>query len=177
VTVSKSDLADKSLLLADGGKLVFLNPRPENGDLDWLLRVDSCFHSDAYDQLKWGAATAPENADRARTVIAALVEESGGQTLVYSAGFAVALFEGEEARLRKLAVLPRYQRRGIGSALVRKMESYAQGRGFSALVPDSKRGDAACSFFKRLGWVGSIAPDGYFEFASPKGAYAALDLL
>ncbi|MGH7947173.1 MAG: GNAT family N-acetyltransferase [Opitutaceae bacterium] len=67
----------------------------------------------------------------------------------------------------KLLVHRRGRRMGLGSRLMQAMEREAQAAGFRLLTLDSRRGDAAESLYRRIGWtaVGTIPryaldPDG-----------------
>jgi GNAT superfamily N-acetyltransferase len=56
-------------------------------------------------------------------------------------------------RLRRLAVEPRYRRRGIGSALVRAVEQAAAGTGAQTLVGEVPAEPELVAFFARHGFV------------------------
>jgi amino-acid N-acetyltransferase len=65
-------------------------------------------------------------------------------------GFAGIEVHGQDALLRSLVTLPPVRQRGIGSAMVEKMETEARARGANAVYLLS--GDAAL-FFAKLGYV------------------------
>lgn len=169
MTAAELKSSPKVTRLEDGGALVFLAPTEGNGDLEWLEANDSATADDPWDEFKWRAAiSAPET--QARTVIAAvLVDLPDGRVWCYQAGYGVIVADQGEWFLRRLVVLPRYQRRGIGRALLAKLGEYAGGSRFATLIPDRKRSDGSIAFFKAAGWVGAQAPDGYYEFRAPTG--------
>ena len=87
------------------------------------------------------------------------------------AGFMVAYELGRLEReeimtyLHRLDVLPGYQRRGVGRALVEKLKALARERGyFKMFVITSRANDAAAALYKTAG--GRIIPgsDVVFEF-------------
>lgn len=57
------------------------------------------------------------------------------------------------AVVEKLLVHPDYHRRGIGRALMRRVEQAARGIGRSLLTLDTKAGDAAEVLYRDLGWT------------------------
>lgn len=56
-----------------------------------------------------------------------------------------------EAQLRQMAVRPNLQRSGIGRALVRELEHYAQAQGVRRIFLHAR--DHAIGFYERLGYV------------------------
>lgn len=62
------------------------------------------------------------------------------------------------AEIVKLLVYQRRQRSGLGTQLMHAVEDAARSGGFSLLTLDAKRGAAAESLYRRLGWtpVGTI---------------------
>jgi ribosomal protein S18 acetylase RimI-like enzyme len=73
------------------------------------------------------------------------------------------------ADVAKLLIHRRARRRGLGSALMTELERRARAAGFTLLVLDTKRGDAAESLYGRAGWVEvgvipryALNPDGSF---------------
>ena len=86
------------------------------------------------------------------------------------------------ADIAKLLVHRRARRQGLGAALMREIESRARAAGFTLLVLDTVRGDAAETLYREGGWVEvgiipryALNPDGswcdtvvfYKELASP----------
>lgn len=57
------------------------------------------------------------------------------------------------ADIAKLLVHRRARGKGIGAMLMREIERRAQAAGFTLLVLDTKRGDAAESLYRRGGWT------------------------
>jgi GNAT superfamily N-acetyltransferase len=57
------------------------------------------------------------------------------------------------ADVAKLLVHRRARRKGVGAALMREIEARARAAGFTLLVLDTKRGDAAETLYRRGGWV------------------------
>lgn len=68
------------------------------------------------------------------------------------AGAALICRRGPEIRLMDLAVLPRYQGRGIGTTLIRTLQTEAQGTGLR-LSLQVERANRARSLYERLGFV------------------------
>jgi predicted N-acetyltransferase YhbS len=60
------------------------------------------------------------------------------------------------ARLRHMAVAPDAQRRGIGAALVRRLEEGARAAGIARIILDAR--DTAIGFYARLGYTGTGEP-------------------
>jgi ribosomal protein S18 acetylase RimI-like enzyme len=57
------------------------------------------------------------------------------------------------ADIAKLLVHRRARRRGLGVMLMEEIECRARSAGFTLLVLDTKRGDAAESLYRRAGWT------------------------
>jgi ribosomal protein S18 acetylase RimI-like enzyme len=57
------------------------------------------------------------------------------------------------AEVMKLMVHTRARGRGIGSALMRKVEEYARGHDRTLLVLDTREGDAAQKLYQKLGYL------------------------
>jgi GNAT superfamily N-acetyltransferase len=57
------------------------------------------------------------------------------------------------ADIAKLLVHRRARRQGLGALLMQEIERRARSAGFTLLVLDTKRGDAAESLYRRAGWV------------------------
>jgi GNAT superfamily N-acetyltransferase len=57
------------------------------------------------------------------------------------------------ADVAKLLVHRRARRHGLGAMLMQEIECLAQSAGFTLLVLDTKRGDAAESLYRRRGWT------------------------
>jgi amino-acid N-acetyltransferase len=66
------------------------------------------------------------------------------------AGFAGIEIFGQDALLRSLVTLPPVRRRGIGTAMVAKMETEARARGASAIYLVA---DGNTAFFAKLGYA------------------------
>lgn len=70
------------------------------------------------------------------------------------AGFAIMEFLDEHAHLNLLAVRPGYRQQGVGSALVRWLESSARTAGIFDVHLELRAGnDAARSFYEKLGYT------------------------
>jgi GNAT superfamily N-acetyltransferase len=65
------------------------------------------------------------------------------------------------AEVAKLLVHRRARRRGIGRALMAAVETRARAEGWTLLTLDTKRGDAAESLYRRLGWTCAGVIPGY----------------
>jgi ribosomal protein S18 acetylase RimI-like enzyme len=59
--------------------------------------------------------------------------------------------QGDDARMRQVAVIEDLQRRGIGKALVEYSEALARGLGFRRMVLHAR--EMAVPFYERLGYV------------------------
>src|SRR5437764_12831387 len=57
------------------------------------------------------------------------------------------------ADIAKLLVHRRARRQGLGAKLMQEIERLARSAGFTLLVLDTKRGDAAESLYRRAGWI------------------------
>ena len=57
------------------------------------------------------------------------------------------------ADIAKLLVHRRARRQGLGAKLMQEIERLARSAGFTLLVLDTKRGDAAESLYRRAGWT------------------------
>jgi ribosomal protein S18 acetylase RimI-like enzyme len=57
------------------------------------------------------------------------------------------------ADVAKLLVHRRARRQGLGAMLMQEIERRARSAGFTLLVLDTKRGDAAESLYRRAGWI------------------------
>jgi ribosomal protein S18 acetylase RimI-like enzyme len=57
------------------------------------------------------------------------------------------------ADIAKLLVHRRARRQGLGAMLMEEIERRARSAGFTLLVLDTKRGDAAESLYRRAGWT------------------------
>ena len=66
-------------------------------------------------------------------------------------------------KMRQVAVQKSFQRRGIGSILVRKLEKWALARGFNEIELHAR--DVALKFYKKLDY--SIEGDEFFEVGIP----------
>jgi len=65
------------------------------------------------------------------------------------------------ADVAKLLVHPRARRRGVGRLLMQELEKWATLAGFTLLTLDTRRGDAAEHFYRRLGWTPAGVIPGY----------------
>jgi ribosomal protein S18 acetylase RimI-like enzyme len=72
------------------------------------------------------------------------------------------------ADIAKLLIHRRARRRGLGSMLMREIESRARSAGFTLLTLDTKRGDGAESLYRRSGWTEVGVIPGYAT--DPDGA-------
>jgi GNAT superfamily N-acetyltransferase len=69
----------------------------------------------------------------------------------------VSIFrEGEGLRFRKLAVLPKFQRSGIGRFLIEAIKLSAKNEGVKSVRCDARA--SACEFYKRCGFVAEGEP-------------------
>jgi ribosomal protein S18 acetylase RimI-like enzyme len=57
------------------------------------------------------------------------------------------------ADIAKLLVHRRARRQGLGAKLMQEIERIARSAGFTLLVLDTKRGDAAEMLYRRAGWI------------------------
>jgi ribosomal-protein-alanine N-acetyltransferase len=79
------------------------------------------------------------------------------------AGFGVMQYFDEEAHLCLLAVLPAWQRRGIGAALVGWLETAALEAGIGVIRLEARRRNAvARAFYRRLGYDEVTLSTGYY---------------
>jgi GNAT superfamily N-acetyltransferase len=85
----------------------------------------------------------------------------------------VGVFSVEERKeslfLALIAVLPRYQRRGIGTTLVRRLQQEARERGLSVTLR-VLRGNRAQALYERLGFVVTGETDTHHEMRWSAGA-------
>ncbi len=59
-----------------------------------------------------------------------------------------------ERKLHKLYIHPDYQRQGLGAALLKRVEAFARGRGFSTLVlAVNKKNTRAIAAYRKLGFT------------------------
>ena len=65
-------------------------------------------------------------------------------------GVASFYIDGPSARLRKMAILETYQRRGVGAALLRYAAGLLRNQGVETLWCDAR--EAACPFYAKLGF-------------------------
>jgi ribosomal protein S18 acetylase RimI-like enzyme len=72
----------------------------------------------------------------------------------------------------KLLVHRRTRRTGLGTRLMRSIEDEARRAGFSLLTLDTKRGDAADSLYRKLGWtvLGTIPAYAFDSDGTPHDA-------
>lgn len=70
------------------------------------------------------------------------------------------------AELRKLMVGERYQRQGVGRALVQRAEQEALRRNRTLLVLDTRQGDAAAELYKAMGYTEFGIVPGYAQSAN-----------
>ena len=133
--------------------------RPEDHEQVYAL-VREAFagaeHSDGTEQdlveaLRRGRAFVPE---------LSLVAEAGGQCAGHILFTRARVGEAEALVLAPLAVLPRFQRQGVGSALVRAGLALAQERGFSCVLVLGSE-----AYYSRFGFV----PASRFGIATPGG--------
>lgn len=79
-------------------------------------------------------------------------------------GFAVMQYGDEEAHISLLAVREAERRGGLGSALLRWLESTAEVAGLKAIRLEARAGNAAAkSFYRRHGFVEAGTSPGYYE--------------
>lgn len=79
------------------------------------------------------------------------------------AGFGVMQYLDEDAHLCLLAVLPAWQRRGIGARLVRWLEAAALEAGIGVIRLEARRRNAAArAFYRRLGYEEIMLSTGYY---------------
>ena len=79
------------------------------------------------------------------------------------AGFAIMRFGSEEAHLDLLAVCGSFQRRGLGSAMVRWLESSARVAGISVVLLEVRETNhGGCAFYRRLGYRKVGLVPGYY---------------
>lgn len=133
--------------------------RPEDHEQVYAL-VQEAFacaeHSDGTEQdlveaLRRGRAFVPE---------LSLVAEAGGQCVGHILFTRARVGEAESLVLAPLAVLPRFQRQGVGSALVRAGLALAQERGFSCVLVLGSE-----TYYPRFGF----APAAGFGIEVPEG--------
>lgn len=58
----------------------------------------------------------------------------------------------EEAKIRQTAVVPRYQRQGLATTMMRELEAILCSRGYSTVSLHARR--SAVAFYQKLGYVG-----------------------
>ena len=133
---SESDLRHLAQLLVDavesGAAVSFLAPLGLERAEDWWRRTTS----------------APDS----RVVV--LVARDGGAIVgTVQLHPAWAPNQPHRAEVAKLLVHRRFQRAGLGTRLMRAVEDEARGAGFTLLTLDAKRGAAAESLYRKLGWT------------------------
>lgn len=128
-----------------------------------LTAWDGISFSDSWEPRLWERALSAEERDRVVTLLALEPEESS----LIPVGFLTLKHHRGKTLVRKLVVIPRAQRLGVASLLLAKAQDLLGEEEMVALVPFEKRFDAACGFFRALGWSGVSAPDGCIEFRSP----------
>jgi ribosomal-protein-alanine N-acetyltransferase len=80
------------------------------------------------------------------------------------AGAAVMVFGSDEARLNLLVVAPAWQRKGLGSRLVRWLEASALTAGISVVYLEVRAGQAGAQrFYRRLGYRAVQRLPGYYS--------------
>lgn len=148
--VSEFDLPSLALLLVDavesGAAVSFLAPLTPTQAEDWWRKKLSAPASGA---------------------ILLVARDADGIVGAVQLHPAWAPNQPHRADVMKLLVHRRGRRRGLGTRLMRSLETEARAAGFRLLTLDSRRGDAAEGLYRRLGWttVGTIPrfaldPDG-----------------
>ncbi|HEU4347133.1 MAG TPA: GNAT family N-acetyltransferase [Actinoplanes sp.] len=143
------EAGEVSLLLPDGAELLLRPATAE--DVPAVRDLHERASAAALAQRYLGGGQAPPDAR-----LATLLEPAGGVTLLASSGGRVVAMANllAEGELGEIAVLVEdsWQRRGIGTALARRLLRYAERAGFAAVVAHtSADNEAMLSTLRRLG--------------------------
>ena len=79
---------------------------------------------------------------------AAYLSESGSERMVATAFF--TLLDGKRVQLRQMAIAPDLQRKGVGRALLQRMEADAAAKGIVEIRAEAR--EAALPFYRSLGY-------------------------
>src|SRR6267143_2588785 len=139
-----SDLRALAQLLVDavesGAAVSFLAPLTLERAQDWWRRVMSASHSGA---------------------IFLVARDDEGIVGTVQLHPAWAPNQPHRAEIAKLLVHRRSRRAGLGTQLMQTIEDAARRAGFSLLILDTKRGDAAEHLYQHIGWTPAGTIPGY----------------
>ena len=134
--VTDADLQALAELLSDavesGAAVSFLTPLTREDAREWWRETLSASHSGA---------------------IFFVARDAEGITGTVQLHPAWAPNQPHRGEIAKLLVHRRSRRTGLGTQLMQAAEDAARGGGFSLLTLDTKRGTAAESLYRQLGWI------------------------